>query len=285
MNSGLSFAGSHSDYSESEFVIMGVPFDKTSSFRAGTNDGPKEIRRSSYCFEPYIMEFAISLQDINIHDFGDLDIGEIDSPEMMGERVTKNTKRISEDKKKLIVIGGEHSVTPYVVESYKKTYPELNVLIIDAHLDYRDTYEGMKRSHATCSRRVSEVVGIENLTVAGVRSMSIEESGEEQIPDYYTSYEILEDSSILEKIVEEPHHPLYLSIDMDGLDPSYAPGVGNPEPFGLSSLDVKKLISQLSDKIVGLDIMETNPKYDTSDITSNLAARLIYEFIGSKKKG
>lgn len=284
MKDGLNFAGIHSDYEESEYVIVGVPFDKTSSFRAGTRKGPESTRRSSYCFEPYIMEYDVSLTDFNIYDFGDLDVEEMDSPDDMGGIVEDNINDILRDEKKTIVIGGEHSITPFVVESYKEKYPELNVLIIDAHLDYRDTYEGMKRSHATCTRRVSEIVGVDKTTVVGIRSISIEESKEDVLPNYYTSYEIHEDESILDNISKETDNPLYVSIDMDGIDPSYAPGVGNPEPFGLSSMHVKKLISNLSDKIVGLDIMETNPKYDNSELTSNLSARLIYEYIGSKKK-
>ena len=284
MKSGLKFAGSHSDYEESEFVIVGVPFDKTSSFRAGTSDGPECIRKSSYCFEPYMMEYDVCLSDLNIHDMGDFDLEDIDSPEEMGSIVKENIEKSIEDKKNLITIGGEHSTTPYIVESYKEKYSNLNVMIIDAHLDYRDSYEGMKRSHATCSRRVSEIVGLDNFTIIGVRSISVEESKENKLPEHYTSYKILEKEEILDNIIEETDGPLYLSIDMDGFDSSYAPGVGNPEPFGLSSVHVKKLISNLSEKIVGFDIMETNPKYDYSDITSNLAARLIYEYIGSKKK-
>ena len=284
MKSGLKFAGSHSDYEDSEFVILGVPYDKTSSFRAGTKNGPAHIRESSYCFEPYIMEYDISMNDINIHDAGNLDVEDLGSTEDIGEIIKERVNEILNDDKNPIVIGGEHSITPFVVESFKKHYSGLHVLIVDAHLDYRDKYEGMKRSHATCSRRVSETIELENLKIVGVRSMSIDESKEDQIPDHHTSQEILEDESILQKIIDKAGSPLYLSIDMDGIDPSYAPGVGNPEPFGLTSIHVKKLISGLADKTVVLDIMETNPKYDTSEMTTNLASRLIYEYIGSKKK-
>ncbi len=284
MKSGLKFAGSHSDYNESEFVIVGVPFDKTSSFRAGTSEGPEYIRKSSYCFEPYMMEYDVSLNDLDIYDLGDLDLRELNTPEEMGEVVKQNIKDIISDQKNLIVLGGEHSITPFVVESLKKRYSKLETLILDAHLDFRDTYECMKRSHATCTRRVSEVVGMDNITVAGVRSISDGESRETKLPKYYTSREILQDKLVLDEIIDGLDSPLYISIDMDVLDPSYAPGVGNPEPFGLTSIHVKKLISTISDKVVGMDIMEANPKYDSSELTSNLAARLAYEYIGSKKK-
>lgn len=284
MKSGLKFAGSNSDYEDSEFVILGVPFDKTSSFRAGTRKGPEFIRKSSYCFEPYMMEYDVSLNDIDIHDMGDLQIKDPETPEEIGDEIKEKVDGILDDDKNPVVIGGEHSITPFVVESFKEYYPELEVLIIDAHLDYRDKYEGMKRSHATCSRRVSESVGLDDVKIIGVRSISIEESNEDEIPDHYTSHEILEDESAIQNIIDDAKFPLYLSIDMDGFDPSYAPGVGNPEPFGLTSNHVKRLISGLADKIVGFDVMETNPKYDTSEMTSNLASRLIYEYIGSKKK-
>ncbi len=273
------FAVSGSDYEEADFVLVGVPYDKTACFRTGTDRAPLEVRRASYCFEPYLFEYDVDLNDVYICDHGDLDIE--DDPVNMEREVRKVLKRIVEDGKFPIIIGGEHSLTSWAVSPLKEKHAELDVLVLDAHLDFRDTYEGRKRSHATVTHRLSEDVGLDHLTVAGVRSLSREEAQMEKRPLYFTADELKKDEFNLEKITEKLGDNVYLSIDMDVVDPSYAPGVGTPEPFGLEPLWVKKMIGELSDRLVGFDLMEINPKYDHGEITSNLGARFIYEVFGS----
>ncbi len=268
------FAGASSDYDSAEYVILGVPFDKTSSFRPGSADGPDEIRRASYCFEPYMMEYDVSLLDLNIHDMGN--VSEHSLVEDMGKEVQNTLMCLLNDGKFPIVIGGEHSLSPYVVSAFEDVY----VIILDAHLDYRDEYEGMKRSHATPTRRISEI-DIKGLHVLGIRSFSFEESLIEK-PPYITTYDMARDNDYLDDILENiGGENVYLSIDMDVFDPSYAPGVGNPEPYGLKPIQCKNIIDRLSTNLVGVDIVETCPKYDQSGLTSNLAARLVYDILGS----
>ncbi len=255
--------------------MLGVPFDKTSSFRQGTAEAPSVIREASYCFEPFMMEYGVDLSTMPFHDMGD--IVEY-SPEDMGPSVKKAVRKILDDEKFPIILGGEHSITPHAVSAYTD---ELSVLILDAHLDHRDTYEGMKNSHATASRRVSEIAS--ELLVCGVRSISSDEMEEGVLPPYLTSFEVNSWDDPVKKISQSiKGNRIYLSVDMDVVDPAYAPGVGNPEPFGLEPLLLKGLIRELSPRLVGFDIMEVSPPYDPAGITSNLAARLVYEILGSK---
>ncbi len=269
MLSDTRFASCTSDLDDADYVILGVPYDGTSSFRPGSSEAPNSIRKASYCFEPYLSEYDISLRDIAVHDHGDI-------PPIESElRVNLKNKmeEICPDDKFPIILGGEHSLSPMVVSVMGEMHSDLNVLILDAHLDFRDEYEGMKHSHATVSRRVSEIVGLHRTEVYGVRSKAKDYSDGEQ-PNIYTS---------LEDVLQNIKKPTYLSIDMDVVDPAHAPGVGNPEPFGLEPKDIKKLISTASDLLVGMDIVEVCPKYDSSGITSNLAARFVYELLGARE--
>ena len=267
----MDFAGARTGYEDADYVIVGVPFDGTSSFRPGSAEAPEEIRRASYCFEPFMMEYGVSLSDIKIHDMGDISIH--DTVENMGRELQDVVDDILDSKKFPIIIGGEHSLSSYVVSCFEDVF----VLILDAHLDYRDTYEGLKRSHATVTRRISES-SIDGLTVLGVRSISQDEWGE-RLPTYYGPNDITED--IINNLSNKR---IYLSIDMDVFDPSFAPGVGNPEPYGMEPILCKRLIDVIADNLVGVDIVETCPKYDTSGITSNLAARFIYDILGARHR-
>ena len=269
------FASFNTNYEDSDFVLLGIPFDKTSSFRSGTAGAPKKIRELSYCFEPYMMEYDISLSDLKLHDHGNLK--DIEDVEEMGDKVSEIIKKIIIDEKFPIILGGEHSISPFTVSAFDKIFDKINVVVLDAHLDYRDEYEGDKRSHATVVKRIEELENVENILIYGVRSMA-EESKDLKKPEYYRPDEL---DIVLERTEKITENPTYLSIDIDVLDPSFAPGVGNPEPYGIKPKDVKKIIGPLSKNLVGLDIVETNPKYDSSDITSNLAARFVYDTLGS----
>lgn len=272
------FAGCTSSIEESDYVVMGVPFDKTESFRAGAREAPEKIRYYSYSFEPYMIDHGVSLSDISVCDIGD--IGEYDSVPDMGDELKKVLKPVIDDNRFPIILGGEHSLTSFAVETCTSVYDELQVIVLDAHLDYRDEYEGNKWSHATVNRRISEL-DIGKLMVAGVRSMSEEEK--KDLPEYITASEInMEEGEFFKKIKKGFHGDVYLSIDMDVIDPAYAPGVSNPEPYGLLPRQVKDIIKSLSDNLVGMDIVEVAPKHDHADITSILASKFVYDLLGSR---
>jgi agmatinase len=161
---------------------------------------------------------------------------------------------------------------------------DISVITIDAHLDYRDQYQGLKNSHACAHKRIEDVVGKGNVFAFGVRSISGEEDYKKAL--YADAFRIHEEGC--EKVFREmlsklKRRPVYLSLDIDGIDPAYAPGTGTPEPFGLTPLEVKHVIDELGDRLVGFDVVEVCPPYDNGN-TSALAARMIREVIAVKWK-
>ncbi len=275
----LKFADANSSFNDAKFVIFGVPFDLTSSFRSGSRFAPNRIREASYNFETYLMEHDVDLVDIPVYDAGNLD--EYGNVEEMIKNVEEKIKNFLP--KFPIIVGGEHSLTIGAVKALK----DVSIVFIDAHLDFRDEYLGIKNSHACVSRRVSEIAGIENVFSIGVRSFSKEEKNDSEKLglEYFSSFDVKEKG--MESIIKNLNlkKKVYLSLDIDGIDPAFAPGVGNPEPFGLSPIDVLKCISILSDRLVGFDITEICPPYDNGN-TSLLGARIIRDLIGcvSSKK-
>lgn len=276
------FADATSSFKEAGFVIVGVPFDATSSFRKGSRFAPEEIRKEAYNFESYLFEHGLDLSNIKIHDFGN--IKECKKTAEMMMEVKKIITQIVSAKKFPILIGGEHSVTSSAVNSFKN----IGVVCIDAHLDFRNEYLGEKNSHACSVRRISEIVGIENIVLLGTRSFSMEEkkAAESLGLRYVDAFEIKKigiNESIKKALSQIERKKIYLTLDMDSIDPAYAPGVANPEPFGLVPGEVKRCINLLSERLVGFDVVEVCPPYDNGN-TSSLAARLISEVIAAVGK-
>ncbi len=273
MPSYLKFCDSSDDYESSKYVLFGVPFDATVSFRPGEKLAPNRIRESSYNMERYSLFNDYDLKDAGIYDMGD--ISDYHDPEEMLDEVYGVVDQITGDKKFPIMMGGEHSITTGALRKIKS-----KVIFIDAHTDFRDSYMGEKYSHASVARRISEIVGKENILSIGIRSVSPEEK-EEGTQDYISSYEVRKDyASVLKKVKKFSDGPIYFSIDFDGFDPSYAPGVGTPEPFGIDPYIVLDIMKIIRKKIVGLDVVEISPTYDNGN-TTMLAARIIQEVIAS----
>ncbi|WP_019178098.1 agmatinase [Methanomassiliicoccus luminyensis] len=272
---GITFLGADSSYEDAKYIIVGVPFDRTTTYRPGTRSAPNAIREASYNFEKFLFEHNIDLNDVKTHDMGDL--GDYESPQEMVEAAGEVAKRIVRDGKFPIFLGGEHSVSIPAITAFK----DVGVISIDAHLDYRDSYMGQRYSHACVSRRTAEHVGRDNLLVFGIRSMSKEEAALDDKPEYIDAYTIAEEG--VEKAFKRALNiikkdKIYLSLDIDGIDPAFAPGTGVPEPFGLTSLDVKKCISMLGPRMVGFDVVEISPPFDKGN-TSALGARMVQEAI------
>ncbi len=274
----LRFADAVSSFEDSEFVIVGVPFDKTTSFRSGARFAPTVIRETSFNFERENFEHGTSFEDIPVHDAGDLyEEGTVDE---MVRSIGEEARRIVSAGKFPVFIGGEHSITPPIVNAFG----EVSSISIDAHLDYRDEYQGLKNSHACSLRRIVDSVGSGNAFAIGVRSISAEENAPETL--YASSFEVKErgvDEVFDRMLGRLKRRPVYLSLDIDGIDPAYAPGTGTPEPFGLSPWDVRHVINKLGDRLVGFDVVEVCPPYDNGN-TSILAARMIREVIAVKWK-
>ncbi len=275
------FADASASFDDAEFVILGVPFDRTTSFRPGARFGPDAIRQHSWNFESYDLETGLDLTDARIHDLGNTD--EYGSAEEMVRGVREELRPVYRAGKFPILLGGDHACAPPSVEAYPEDAPSLGVLYLDAHLDFRQSYLGDARSHACSSRRMVERVGARNVVVLGVRSVSREEIDDNKTVGmpFVSAHEIARDgiqSTVQRALNMLKTERLYISLDIDAIDPAYAGATGTPEPFGLTPRDVKYVFDQAAPRLVGMDIMEVSPPYDQGN-TSALAARLAREAI------
>ncbi len=278
------FADANADYKDAQYVICGVPFDGTSCFRKGSRHAPQEIRNQSYNFETYSRQFDVDLRDVGIHDAGDLEVGRRIDDTL--EMIQVHASKFFDDGKIPVMLGGEHSLTLPFVSACKKKYPDMGFVVLDAHMDMRSEYEGERNSHACISRHV-----IENMTKKyasiGIRSGAREEY--EYVRQNGVKVFSAEDvfSSGIESAVKEIRDsikgPIYLSIDMDAIDPAYAPALGTPEPYGLTPRDVRTVISCLAPDIVGFDLVEIAPAYDSGN-TALLGAKLVRDFIAASAR-
>jgi len=273
------FADAEESFADSRFVYYGYPFDGTACFRKGTSQAPDEIRKHSYNFETYLMELGIDISEVKANDWGNLDLTENqeDNEKALYDLVSK----IVNSNKFPVGLGGEHSLTPSAVRALHDKYPTLAVVILDAHLDFRKEYEGNERSHATVTRRVSDIVGIDNVRPIGIRSVSQSEIAEARaIGLRFIETGWTEVREYLSDAIEDLEGPVYLSLDMDAIDPGFAPGVGTPEPFGMTPYEVLQTINFFADRIVGFDCVEVCPPHDNGN-TSALAARLTRHLVGA----
>lgn len=275
------FADAEADFNNANFVIFGVPYGKTSSFRHGAEKAPKAIREASWNFETYDIRTGIDLKDIQIHDYGNLAVDNIDSKEMV-EKVIDFTSSVLKENKFPLVIGGEHSITPGVINAFPK---DSAVLFLDAHMDYRKSYENDAYNHACTVRRVTDHIGVKDIAVLGIRSAEKKEfyDAEESGLFYKDSFSIWK-NGVSEAIKETKRYlknkKIYLTLDIDVIDPAYAPGTSTPEPFGLTPFDVLEIIDAFSPQLIGFDVVEVCPAYDHGE-TALLAAKLIRSLIGA----
>jgi agmatinase len=274
------FADATAEWDEAKFVILGVPFDRTTSFRPGARFGPDSIRQHSWNFESYDLETGVDLSEVPIHDLGNTP--EFGNATAMADALREEVRRVYAAKKIPITLGGDHACAPPCVEAYPEG-GSLGVLYIDAHLDFRSSYLGDARSHACSSRRIVEKVGASRVVVLGVRSVSREEVDDNRsigMP-FVTAHEVAAEgieAAVRRALGHLTTDRVYVSLDIDAIDPAYAGGTGTPEPFGLTPRDVKYAIGQVAPRLAGLDIMEVSPLYDSGN-TSALAARLAREAI------
>jgi len=276
-NSGK-FLSSINDYKESDIVIVGVPMDYTVSFKPGTRFGPQAIRTASLGLEEYSVYLDRNLKEKKYYDFGDL-ILPYGNVEKSLDIIGNAAKEILDDGKKPLFLGGEHLISaPVIKEVYKKYGDELVVLHFDAHTDLRTEFFGEENSHATVLRKASEFVNNKNMYHFGIRSGIKEEFGFSYKNTNMFLFDVVEPlKSVLEYIKSKP---IYITWDIDVLDPAYAPGTGTPEPGGITSKEAFNAIHILKDlNVVGMDLVEVSPDYDHSGITSILAAKLIRESI------
>jgi agmatinase len=275
------FADAESSFDNADFVIFSVAYDKTCSFRSGARKGPSKIRNVSWNFESYDIRTCVDFRNINVHDFGDLNILNI-APKKMIETVKDFTSRVLSKKKIPICLGGDHSITPGIVYAYPE---DICVLSLDAHLDFRDEYRNEKYNHACTTKRISDHIKIKNIGILGVRSAEKQEyeSARKEGLFFKTSFDI-KNKSLKTILSETKKHfkdkKIYLTLDIDVVDPAYAPGTGTPEPFGITSFNLIEIIEFFSPQMVGFDVVEVNPDFDNGE-TAILAAKIVRNVIGN----
>ncbi|MHB1645952.1 MAG: agmatinase [bacterium] len=272
-----SFFNDNTSYGNSDIVILGIPMDYTASNIPGSRFAPKRVRELSLTLENYspILNGTI---DSKFHDAGDLVLpwGNFNKSLELIENISN---KFIIDGKKIISIGGDHLITLPLVSQYVKKYPDITVIHIDAHTDLRDEWSNETYSHATVIKRVYELIEEGNLYQFGIRSGSFEEFEFAKEHTHLFKNDVLEP---LKKVIGSlKNKPIYLTIDIDILDPAFAPGTGYLEAGGISSRElldsVYLIISQLD--VVGVDLVEVCPPTDISDRTSAIAAKLLREII------
>ncbi len=278
------FADANSGYEKARYVIAGVPFDGTSSFRKGSRFAPQEIRAASYNFETYSSFFDFDLVDVDIHDAGDLEVAK--GVDLTLEMISVHAERYVKDGKIPIMLGGEHSLSYPFVKACQNKYPDIGFVVLDAHMDLREEFHGELNSHACISRHILEDVTQKYVSI-GIRSGMREEYDyvRENGIKVFSADDVAAEGieKIISGIRDYIRGPVYLSIDMDAIDPAYAPALGTPEPYGITPRDVRAVISCLAPDIVGFDIVEIAPAYDSGN-TAILGAKLVRDFIMASVK-
>ena len=278
----MPFSGYQKPFNEAEYTILGVPFDYTSTYRTGARFAPTAIREASLNIETYSFRTGLDLEKIKIHDLGNLDVSA--NVDETLKRLELVTRELLEAKKTPIFIGGEHTITLGIVKALENT-EKLAIISFDAHLDLRNEYLGLKTSHTTFMRRINEKIKPQKIIEVGTRAVCQEEIeyAEKRGINYITSLEIQREGlektkEKLERLLEGVEN-IYLSIDLDVLDPAYAPAVQNPEPEGIDPYTLHELIAEICKKsIIAFDLVEVTPNYDEG-ITAIQAAKTIFETI------
>ncbi len=279
MNTPSYFADAESSLDDAAVVLFGVPYGKTSSFRFGAHQAPWAIRQASWNFETFNFISGKDLKDILFHDYGDLEV-EDDTPRDMVQKTTAFVTTLLKKKKFPLAVGGEHAITPGIVHAFPQ---DISVVSIDAHLDFRQRYEGEPYNHACVVRRLADHIPLDNIAVLGVRSAEKEEFEEAKKQGlFFVDAFTIHEKGIAYALQKTQHHlkqkKIYFTLDIDGIDPAYAPGTSTPEPFGLTPFDILACIDCFASSLVGFDVVEVCPPYDNGE-TALLAAKFIRHII------
>ena len=266
-------------YEQAKFVVVPVPYDLTSTYQSGSRRGPGAILEASANMELYDEELGQETYLAGIHTLPPLD-ADARGPEEMVNSVRRTIAGIVADGKTPVLLGGEHSISFGAVEALRGVFPKLSVLQLDAHADLRDSYQGTPFSHAAVARRIS---GICPLVQAGIRSMSAEEAEflkTDPLKSYSADF-IRENRSWWETICSDLQGDLYLTVDLDVLDPSVMPATGTPEPGGITWWDLIRLVREVSkrSRIRGFDVVELAP-IPGMIAPDFLASKLVYRIMG-----
>lgn len=278
--SGNIFIASRQDYEQSKAVIYGMPMDFTASFRPGSRFGPARIREVSIGLEEYSPYLDRHLEEVFFYDAGDIPLP-FGNPARSLEMITDFVEKLLADGKFPLGLGGEHLVSWPVIQEVHKQYPDLAIIHMDAHADLREQYEGEPLSHSTPIRKACELMGAEHIYSFGIRSGMREEfQYAKESGMHMHKFDVLEP---LKKVLPDlAGRPVYVTIDIDVLDPSAAPGTGTAEAGGITSKELLEaifLIARSDVRVVGADVVEVAPVYDPTEQTQIVASKLVREIL------
>ncbi|MBE7709087.1 MAG: agmatinase [Cyanobacteria bacterium SIG32] len=263
--------GQNPEYETSDIVMLGLPFDGTVSYRSGSRFAPEQIRLASWGLEEYSPRFDKDLADVNFHDAGDLEFPLGNTYKTL-EVIEQNVEDIYKDGKRVFGIGGEHLVTLPEIKAVAKYHKDLAIIHFDAHTDLREEYMGEEMSHSAVIRHASKIVGPENIKQIGIRSGMKEEF--DFMKKHNTLIHKYEELDVLKG------KKIFLTVDLDVLDPSVMPGTGTPESGGMQFNELMGWFEYLKNfDIVGADVVELAPDYDTSGVSTAVATKVIRELL------
>lgn len=266
-------------YENAAIAILPVPYDGTSTWLKGADKGPKAILEASVNMEFYDIETD---SEVFTHGITTLEpVTEDSSPEAMAAEVERRVDTLLKDKKFPVVLGGEHSVSIGAFQAFAKHYEEFSILQLDAHSDMRPEYEGSTHNHACVMARGKEVATVAQV---GIRSSAIEEKENIDPDRIFYAHEIKEsDSSWMYQVSQKLSDNVYVTIDLDVLDPAYMPSTGTPEPDGLAYRDIINFLKLINERhnIIGLDVVELCPN-EINKAPDFLASKLIYQILSMR---
>ncbi len=263
--------GQNPDYTSSDIVMLGLPFDGTVSYRPGSRFAPEQIRLASWGLEEYSPKFDKFLEDVNFHDAGDLEFPLGNTYKSL-ELIRQNVEDIYKDGKRVFAIGGEHLVTLPEIEAVSKFHKDLAIIHFDAHTDLREEYLGEEMSHSAVIRHCAKIVGAKNIRQIGIRSGMKDEwefmKVNGTLAHKYSDLDALKDKKV------------FVTVDLDVLDTSIMPGTGTPEVGGLQFNELVGWFEYLKKfDIVGADVVELAPDYDASGASTAVATKVIRELL------
>ena len=271
----MNFIGANSGYAEADSVLFGAPYDSTTSFRPGTRFGPAAMRSESFGIETYSPYQDRDLEEIRVHDAGDLELP-FGAPDRALDMIEEKAAAILDDGKVPFLLGGEHLVTLGSVRAAAKRFPDLRIIHFDAHADLREDYLGVTLSHACVIRRCHDILGDGRIWQFGIRSGTREEFAFMKEGHVVTEPFTLK---TLPQVSFPEGTPVYLTVDMDVLDPSEFPGTGTQEAGGVRFTE---LLAALRDvmarfRVVALDNVELSPPLDPTGRSTALACKFLRE--------